>query len=44
MIIVTPQQNSVIDKALDQGYRVQLKKLKDGTIKMHTVQLKELKT
>lgn len=43
MIIVTPQQNSAIDKALDQGYRVQLKKLKDGTVKIQIVSMKELK-
>lgn len=32
-----------VDKALDQGHRVQLKKLKDGTVKIQIVSMKELK-
>lgn len=32
-----------VDHALDQGHRVQLKKLKDGTVKIQIVSMKELK-
>lgn len=34
---------SAIDRALDQGCRIQLKKLKDGTVKIQIVSMKELK-
>lgn len=40
---MTAEMVRVIDAALDQGHRVQLKKLKDGTIKMQAVLMKELK-
>ncbi len=35
---------AAIKAALAQGHRVQLKQLKDGTIKVQTVVAKELKT
>lgn len=40
---MTEQTIRAVDKALDQGHRVQLKKLKDGTIKIQIVSMKELK-
>ena len=40
---MTEQDIRAIDKALDQGHRVQLKKLKDGTMKIQIVSMKELK-
>ncbi len=41
---MTEQLIRAIETALDKGYRVQLKKLKDGTIKTQVVIQKELKT
>nr|WP_325301096.1 hypothetical protein [uncultured Oscillibacter sp.] len=41
---MTEQVISAIEAALAQGHRVQLKQLKDGTVKVQTVALKELKT
>ena len=32
-----------IEAALSEGHRVQLKQLKDGSVKMQTVHMKELK-
>ena len=40
---MTEQIRQAVDRALDQGYRVQLKKMKDGTVKIQIVSLKELK-
>jgi len=40
---MTEKEISAILAALDQGHRVQLKKLKDGTIKIQLVFQKELK-
>lgn len=40
---MTEKMKQAIEAALAKGYRVQLKQLDDGTIKMQTVQLKELK-
>lgn len=40
---MTDQIIRTVDKALDQGHRVQLKKLKDGTVKIQIVSMKELK-
>lgn len=40
---MTSQQISAIEKALAQGHRVQLKKLRDGTVKIQIVSMKELK-
>ena len=34
---MTEQMIAAINAALDRGYRIQLKKLKDGTIKMHKI-------
>ena len=34
---------SAIQKALDKGLRVQLKKMKDGTVKIQIIEAKELK-
>ena len=41
---MTEQDRRAIEEALDKGYRVQLKKMKDGAIKMQIVSYKELKT
>lgn len=40
---MTKEMVQTIEEALDQGHRVQLKKLKDGAIKMQVVLMKELK-
>lgn len=40
---MTEQMRRAIDAALDKGYRVQMKKLKDGTIKVQIISCKELK-
>lgn len=40
---MTDKMVQTIEAALDQGHRVQLKKLKDGTIKIQVVFQKELK-
>ncbi len=40
---MTEQTIRTVDRALDQGHRVQLKKLKDGTVKIQIVSMKELK-
>ena len=40
---MTAQMIAAINAALAQGYRVQLKQLKDGSVKMQTVHMKELK-
>lgn len=40
---MTEQTICAVDRALDQGHRVQLKKLKDGTVKIQIVSMKELK-
>lgn len=40
---MTEQTIRAIIAALDEGHRVQLKKLKDGTVKIQIVLLKELK-
>lgn len=40
---MTSQMIAAIDTALAQGHRVQLKQLKDGTVKMQIVLVKELK-
>ena len=41
---MTEQVKQAIEKALAQGHRVQLKQMRDGTIKMQIVSYKELKT
>ena len=40
---MTEQIIKAIEKALAQGYRVQLKQLRDGTVKVQIVSHKELK-
>lgn len=40
---MTEKMIAAIEAALAQGHRVQLKRLKDGTIKMQIVYQKELK-
>ena len=40
---MTEQTILAVSQALDQGHRVQLKKLKDGTIKIQIVSMKEVK-
>jgi len=40
---VTDQVIAAVEKALAQGHRVQLKQLKDGTIKVQIVFQRELK-
>ena len=40
---MTEQTIQAINEALDQGHRIQLKKLKDGTVKIQIVSMKELK-
>lgn len=41
---MTEQTIRTIDRALDQGHRIQLKKLKDGTVKIQIVSMRELKS
>lgn len=41
---MTEQIIRAIEKALAQGHRVQLKQMRDGTVKMQIVSYKELKT
>lgn len=40
---MTEQTIRAIEAALDQGLRIQLKKLNDGTVKVQVVSVKELK-
>lgn len=40
---MTDQVIAAIEKALAEGHRVQLKKLKDGTIKIQLIFQKEMK-
>lgn len=40
---MTEKEINAITAALEQGHRVQLKKLKDGTVKIQIVSMKELK-
>ncbi len=40
---MTEQMIVAINAALAQGYRVQLKQLRDGSVKMQIVHMKELK-
>ena len=40
---MTEQMKRAIEQALDHGHRVQLKKQKDGTIKIQIISCKELK-
>ena len=40
---MSDQMIAAIETALAQGHRVQLKQLKDGTVKMQIVLVKELK-
>ena len=41
---MTEQEKQAIEKALAQGHRIQLKQMRDGTVKMQIVSYKELKT
>ena len=40
---MTEKMKQAIEASLDQGHRVQLKKLKDGTVKIQIVSMRELK-
>ena len=40
---MTEQIIRAVDEALDKGYRVQLKKMKDGTVKVQIVSHREIK-
>lgn len=40
---MTEQVRQAIEKALAQGHRIQLKQMKDGTVKVQIVSHKELK-
>lgn len=39
---ITPEAARMIEKKLDEGYLVEMKKLRDGTIIVRTVKKKEI--